>query len=33
VTDHASGFVDTYTNVVVKGNVDEVIQARAQAVR
>lgn len=33
VTDHASGFADTYTNVVIKGNVDQVIQARAQAVR
>ena len=33
VTDHASGFVDTYTNVVLKGNIDSVVQARAQAMR
>jgi len=33
VVDHASGFTDTYTNVIVKGNVDDVIMARAKAVR
>jgi protein subunit release factor A len=33
VVDHASNFVDTYTNVIVKGNADDVIQARAKAVR
>ena len=33
VTDHASGVVDTYTNVVTKGNIDRVVEARAQAVR
>lgn len=33
VTDHASGFVDTYTNVVVKGNMEEVIDARSKATR
>ena len=33
VTDHASGLIDTYTNVIIKGNIDAVVQARAQAVR
>ena len=33
VTDHASGFVDSYTNVVIKGNMDEIIEARAKATR
>ena len=33
VVDHASDFVDTYTNVIVKGNADDVILARAKAVR
>ena len=33
VVDHASGFTDTYTNVVLKGNVDGAIEARARAVR
>ena len=33
VTDHASGFTDTYTNVVVKGDIDPMVQARARAVR
>jgi protein subunit release factor A len=33
VLDHASGFLDTYTNVVIKGNADSVIEARAKAVR
>jgi len=33
VVDHASGCVDTYTNVVVKGNIENVLEARARAVR
>ena len=33
VTDHASGYVDSYTNVVVKGNMEDVVEARAKAVR
>ena len=33
VTDHASGFVDSYTNVVIKGNIEDVVEARAKAVR
>lgn len=33
VVDHASGFVDTYSNVVIKGDMTEVIAARAKAVR
>ena len=33
VVDHASGHTDTYTNVVDKGFIDEMIEARAQAVR
>ena len=33
VVDHASGFVDTYQNVIIKGNADGVIEARAKAVR
>ena len=33
VLDHASGTADTYTNVVLKGNADAVIDARARAVR
>ena len=33
VYDHASGERDTYQNVVTKGNVDELIEARARAVR
>lgn len=33
VVDHLSGFVDTYTNVVVKANMEEVIEARATAAR
>ena len=33
VVDHASGYTDTYTNVIVKGNADAVIAARAKAVR
>jgi protein subunit release factor A len=33
VTDHASGVQDTYTNVVIKGNIENVIEARAKVVR
>jgi peptide chain release factor 1 len=33
VIDHASGHKDTYQNVVVKGNIDGMVQARARAVR
>lgn len=33
VTDHASGFVDSYTNVVIKGNMEAVIEARSKAKR
>lgn len=33
VVDHASGAVDTYNNVVDKGNAEFVIEARAKAVR
>lgn len=33
VTDHASGYQDTYANVVVKGNIESVIEARLKAVR
>jgi len=33
VVDHASGEVDTYTNVVIKGNMDAVIEARTKAAR
>lgn len=33
VVDHASGFVDTYSNVVVKGNMESVIKARQKAIR
>lgn len=33
VVDHASGYTDTYTNVVVKGNMEDVIEARIKAVR
>jgi protein subunit release factor A len=33
VTDHASSVTDSYTNVIVKGNIDSLIQARAQSVR
>jgi protein subunit release factor A len=33
VVDHASGVIDTYTNVVIKGNAESVIEARARAVR
>ena len=33
VVDHASGLTDTYTNVIIKGNMDALVQARARAVR
>lgn len=33
VTDHASGYTDTYTNVMVKGDLAGVVDARARAVR
>jgi protein subunit release factor A len=33
VVDHASGVVDTYTNVVIKGNIENVVEARAKVVR
>ena len=33
VVDHASGVTDTYTNVVVKGDMEDMIAARARAVR
>jgi protein subunit release factor A len=33
VTDHASGYQDSWTNVIVKGDIDPVLMARARAVR
>jgi peptide chain release factor 1 len=33
VVDHASGFSDTYQNVVIKGFIDEMIEARAKVKR
>lgn len=33
VTDHASGLQDTYTNVMIKGNMEQMIEARAKATR
>ena len=33
VVDHASGATDTYTNVIDKGFIDEMVEARARAVR
>jgi peptide chain release factor 1 len=33
VTDHASGLTDTYTNVIIKGDISGMIEARAKAVR
>lgn len=33
VTDHASGLQDSWTNVMIKGNLDVMITARAQATR
>lgn len=33
VTDHASGYVDTYQNVIIKGNIEDMVVNRAKAVR
>jgi peptide chain release factor 1 len=33
VVDHASNAVDTYTNVITKGNIEDMIVARAKSVR
>lgn len=33
VVDHASGYIDTYQNVIDKNNIEEMIAARARAVR
>lgn len=33
VVDHSSGFTDTYQNVMVKGFIDEMVEARAKSVR
>ena len=33
VTDHASGYQDSWTNVIVKGDIEPVLMARARAVR
>ena len=33
VYDHASGVTDSYQNVVIKGNIDVVVEARAKAIR
>lgn len=33
VVDHSSGFTDTYQNVVTKGFIDEMVEARAKAKR
>lgn len=33
VIDHASNYTDTYTNVIVKGNMENVIEARAKVTR
>ena len=33
VYDHASGITDTYQNVVVKGNIEAMIEARARIMR
>ena len=33
VVDHASGVVDSYTNVVIKGDMQTVIEARAKVAR
>lgn len=33
VVDHASGLVDTYQNVVEKGYIDDMVEARAKAIR
>jgi hypothetical protein len=31
--DHASGYTDTYTNIVIKGVIEDMVTARAKAVR
>ena len=33
VVDHSSGFTDTYQNVMTKGFIDEMVEARAKSVR
>jgi protein subunit release factor A len=33
VYDHASGLTDTYQNVIIKGNIDNLIEARAKVKR
>jgi protein subunit release factor A len=33
VVDHISGFTDTYTNVIGKTYIDEMVEARAKASR
>lgn len=33
VVDHASGLTDSFQNVIIKGNIDEMIIARAKSVR
>jgi peptide chain release factor 1 len=33
VTDHASGHVDTYQNIIIKDSIGDMIEARARAVR
>jgi hypothetical protein len=33
VVDHASDLTDSWTNVIVKGNIESVILARARTVR
>ena len=33
VKDHASGLTDSYQSVIIKGNIDEMIEARAKSVR
>lgn len=33
VVDHASGLVDTYSNVIEKNYIDEMVEARAKATR
>ena len=33
VVDHASGLTDSYTDVIIKGNIELMVQARARAVR
>ena len=33
VVDHASGYTDTYQNIITKDNLGDMIEARAQAIR